>query len=237
MDGPAARVQLRVRALAPLAAAALVLATASAVPGSRGREGVAPTPEARDCCPAVSPDGTTIAFVRDPIGPSATFVVTTGIDGAGETALARGELDAPAWDLRWSPDGTRLAFTSNYRLFVVGLDGTGMRRIGPGFEYAWSPDGTRLAVNAEHFGGPIVLYSATGRKLRTLTRGADSAPAWSRDGRWIAFVRSAGREGRGKRGSGLYVVPSGGGRPRRVASDAGLGGGGGGGGGGGVGGG
>ena len=82
---------------------------------------------------------------------------------------------------------------------------------------AGSADGRRVAAVAlpstpagEESGvsGPIALFdAATGRRLRDLTAGKDSSPAFSPDGRTIAFVR----------GRGLYTVPVRGGRARRLA--------------------
>ena len=66
-----------------------------------------------------------------------------------------------------------------------------------------APDGDGSAVS-----GPIALFDATsGRRLRDLTSGRDSAPAFSPDGRTVAFVR----------GRDLYTVPVRGGRARRLA--------------------
>ncbi|MBI1280467.1 MAG: DUF5050 domain-containing protein [Anaerolineaceae bacterium] len=46
----------------------------------------------------------------------------------------------------WSPDGTRLAFGSRYRgVFVMNVDGSDLRRLGPGGAPMWSPDGGKIA--------------------------------------------------------------------------------------------
>jgi hypothetical protein len=82
---------------------------------------------------------------------------------------------------------------------------------------AGSADGRRVAAVAlpaaptddtAAVSGPIALFdAASGRRLRDLTTGADSSPAFSPDGRTIAFVR----------GRDLYTVPARGGRARRLA--------------------
>jgi hypothetical protein len=80
---------------------------------------------------------------------------------------------------------------------------------------AGSADGRRVAAVAlpaapedDAASGPIVLFdAASGRRLRDLTTGADAAPAFSPDGRTVAFVR----------GRDLYAVPVRGGRARRLA--------------------
>lgn len=76
---------------------------------------------------------------------------------------------------------------------------------------AASPSGRFIAaVSAplDDVRGPIAVYdSASGRRLRTLTRGRTGAtPSWSRDGKRIAFAG----------GGSIYVVRATGGRPRRV---------------------
>ena len=70
---------------------------------------------------------------------------------------------SPGLDIRpsWSPDGTRIAFTSNrdgnYEIYVMNADGTGQRRVthNPGKDdYAtWHPDGTKLLMVSERHGG------------------------------------------------------------------------------------
>jgi TolB protein len=122
----------------------------------------------------------------------------------------------------WSPGGRKIAFGSerdgNVELYVMNADGSDQRRLTHSQavegELAWSPDGREIAfVRSIHgrsgtvegiaSGGPLVrqeiyVMSADGSGQRFLARG--SAPAWSPDGRKIAF-RSA-RDGNGE----VYVV-------------------------------
>ena len=61
----------------------------------------------------------------------------------------------------WSPDGKRLAFTSNrdgnYEIYVMNADGTGLRNLtrhrGQDNYATWSPDGKRLAFISNRDGG------------------------------------------------------------------------------------
>lgn len=82
---------------------------------------------------------------------------------------------------------------------------------------ALSPDGTRIVyvlhtADREHDREDRALWTvaAGGGSARRLTRGtADTAPAWSPDGRWIAFLR--GGEGPQQ----LWLLPSEGANPSR----------------------
>ena len=74
---------------------------------------------------AVSPDGGRIAFTRsDPGRLEQIFVMN--IDGSGTRRVSRGD----NYDFlpRWSPDGTRIGFTSSRNgsmdIYTVRLDGT-----------------------------------------------------------------------------------------------------------------
>ncbi|SER18228.1 WD40-like Beta Propeller Repeat [Lentzea xinjiangensis] len=98
----------------------------------------------------------------------------------------------------FGPDG-RIAFQSyrdgNYHLYVIGLDGRGLRQLTRGRydhrEPAFSPDGTKIAFVSDRAGsyGVHVLDLASGAITR-LTEAPDdaAAPQWSPDGERIIFV-------------------------------------------------
>jgi hypothetical protein len=126
--------------------------------------------------PALAPDGTRIAFVRD-----GRLVVRPLADGKAR-AVASGGVRSPGW----SPDGGSLVFERGGQLVVLRL-GTGEQRLTAGESPAWSPDGTRVAFSR---GGDVhVVTLADGSETRlTEDPGRDESPAWSPDGARIAFV-------------------------------------------------
>jgi TolB protein len=138
--------------------------------------------------PAWSPDGGRIAFTA----PGELWIV--GANGRGRRLLAR---DASS-DTRavWSPDGRWIAYAGGSRgvfgVFVVSPAGGRPRLLSRRAEEAlWSPDGSRIALVRS--GTPreagIFLSAPDGRGTRRLTRGLDTEPTWSPEGRGIAFRR------------------------------------------------
>lgn len=152
--------------------------------------------------PAVSPDGTKIAFTRwgyDAYPPRAEIWVMNR-DGTGARRLT----DSRPWgagNAAWSPDGSHIAFVSDRGgdpdLYVMRADGSDVRLIAASEanegDPEWSPDGSRIAYERIQGngtkGGIFVLDVATETTTR-LTAKADLAsdPSWSPDGRMIAFL-------------------------------------------------
>jgi Tol biopolymer transport system component len=151
-----------------------------------------------------SPDSSKIAYAC-PVARhrrNGSEIHLVNADGSRPRLLRTGTLDA-AWPA-WSPDGTRIAFSTAVELaqntdrttpkaersdiYTVGLDGTGRRRIArQGVAPAWSPDGTAIAYRS--LCGMIRLVTPAGRDA---TPGGGSGlcpgfdwpgwPAWSGDG-------------------------------------------------------
>jgi Tol biopolymer transport system component len=108
--------------------------------------------------------------------------------------------------LDWSPDGLQIAF-SNGSIWLVNSDGSGLHRLqthSHSLDWApsWSPDGTQLAFASIRRGAPysappimpnrpggssVDIVAADGTHRSQLAPDA-LAPAWSPDGREIAYL-------------------------------------------------
>jgi Tol biopolymer transport system component len=163
-----------------------------------------------DIVPAWSPDGSRIAFTRDPgtpEPPAEAEIWLMGADGSNKTQLTDNNADdvAPAW----SPSGRRIVFArdpdgsgpEDAELWVMRADGSRERQLtdndADDFEPAWSPDGRRIAFTRDTDPNPdddvfnfdVFDIRPDGSDERQLTdeEGFDGGPNYSPDGRKIAF--------------------------------------------------
>lgn len=106
--------------------------------------------------------------------------------------------DTDGEEARWSPDGSRIAFTSyrdgNAEIYTMFSDGSGATRLtqNPAYDKdpVWSPDGDRIAFLRTGAGETSVhIMNADGSGDRSLTGTSNGhAPSWSPDGSTIAFI-------------------------------------------------
>lgn len=157
-----------------------------------------------DLNPSFSPQGDAIAFASDRTGAFEIHVRSFG-SGATDVAVTSdgGQNVQPAW----SPDGRLLAYHSAVHggVWIVPARGGIPRQLVPrGSNPEWSPDGRRLVYQSgEHpditptgasaqVGSTLWVIDADGGTPERLTSqgqpaGGHCAPAWSRDGRFVAF--------------------------------------------------
>ncbi len=162
--------------------------------------------------PALSPDGTRIAFASAPLNKDnqyedteiyvASFNYLTATMGP-PVRLTNNDTDE-YWPV-WSPDGQRLAFyrvlgqlpNRQMDIFVMNADGSGQTNItnhprGDGFP-TWSPDGQQIAFSSNRTGDYyIYAMNADGSNVRQLSNQRLSLrSAWSPDGTKIAYSADA----------------------------------------------
>jgi Tol biopolymer transport system component len=170
-----------------------------------------------------------IAFTRaDGSEPTEIYVIRP--NGQGLRQLTHRRHDA--YHSAWSPDGRRIAFTSQVygvgpNVFVKHLGG-GVRRVTRGpHDYwypTWSPDGRWIAAVRMRWDWPelyegLVVMRADGTRERVLLESdwmGFRNPAWSPDGQSIAF-EGTGVDFNGA-DPGLYIISPRGGAARRIAN-------------------
>lgn len=198
---------------------------------------------------AWSPDGSKIAFARGEDNTTNGFafklscrpeIYVINIFSRRYVDLTQG---AGGTDPAWSPDGTRIAFSSfrddnNSEIYTMSSDGNDVQRLtyteGGEAEPAWSPDGKQVAYAAHlrqvevgcgfiPMGRPpdtktdpsyIYVMDLDGANQTKLEiTSGGNEPTWSPDGAWLAFVIAD------KNGRQVYVTGASGSGLTQLTSD------------------
>ncbi|HLY21131.1 MAG TPA: S9 family peptidase [bacterium] len=176
----------------------------------------------RDSAPRWSPDGRTLAFLSDRDGANQLYLLPLeGGEPRRVSALPYG-----AGPAVWAPDGGRIAFRADVD---AGPGSPGGAAAADRAKDASCPRlVTRAQYKADGFGYTFgrrhhvfVLTVADGRVTQVTHEDAEHAgPAWSPDGRRLAFVRA--RAGAADYSLfDLWTVDASGGEPRRLTSEIG----------------
>lgn len=175
------------------------------MPLAGGAETRLTTTSAAETEPALSVDGTRLAYVTNAqLGTGKVWTAAPNMAGAARATPAGFGMDgAPELAPAWAPTGNRLALVStgdgSPDLFDYAIPGTPRLVAGSDdfseVDPAWSLDGTRIVyVSTVTGGGDLYLYRLSDGGVTQLTTrdGADAAPTWLRDGRIVYQAWSAG---------------------------------------------
>ncbi|MFH1228563.1 MAG: hypothetical protein V1701_11765 [Planctomycetota bacterium] len=159
---------------------------------------------------AWSPDGSQIAFETNNMSEDEKIYVVNA-DGSGQTPVTdnTGRNSEPAW----SPDGSKIAFKNtptthntnpdgsvavNFgktEIYVVNANGTNLRQVTENAEgvdspLSWSPDGAEIVYSSlkNNSWNIYTVEVATGQTRKLTSGNWDAFPAWSPDGKTIAFI-------------------------------------------------
>jgi TolB protein len=155
---------------------------------------------AYDGSPAWSPDGEQVAFVSDRDGEQKIYVMSSSGDLSPTNQVGT--------DPAWSPDGQRIAFSAG-AIYVMNSDGTSVIRLTNPFvgvqgqmqehdnNPAWSPDGGSVLFDRTNCDGlgfgclvELMVVKTDGSREQACCFQSNyrGEPAWSPEGRKIAFV-------------------------------------------------
>jgi Tol biopolymer transport system component len=142
--------------------------------------------------PSWSPDGDTLAFVRDePDNPKVWNLWTINLP-SGETRRLTSYRVGQPWGASWFPDGRRIAYSHEDRLVVMDLATGAQRTYRSPLKAtlvrtpAVSPDGKRVMFQV-YRKGTWLLDFRTGAMRKVLADPSAEEYTWAPDGRHVAY--------------------------------------------------
>ncbi len=169
--------------------------------------------------PTFSPDGTKIAFVSEDYDERTSKIYTVPTAGGEPTEVFDPTnqvdyMDYPG-DPAWSPNGSRIAFSArdgdNWEIYTIPVGGGSPKKLtntqGRDNNHpVWSPNGSKIAYHRSGFTSnpdypyfdQIFTVPVNGGRSTQVTRNTSGlyrgavTPAWSPDGRRIAFSALTG---------------------------------------------
>jgi TolB protein len=172
--------------------------------------------------PALSPDGSQIAFAGSAKGNVDIYVMNAAGGGVKRLTTTHALEASPDW----SPTGRQILYTSDQtgtpQIWVMDAEGTGARRVtfagNWNDEAAWSPKGDRIAFACRNEGdfNICVMDFASGATVQLTSEGSNGHPAWSPDGEKIVY--------QSRRGSStqIYTMDAADGANKKVLTEAGI---------------
>ena len=153
-----------------------------------------------------------IVFSSNRSGPWRIWSVRP--DGSALTELTKAGPDEQDVDPCVSPDGKSILFASTRGgttgVWTVAADGSKAERICDGDQAEWSPDGKRMVLRRKEQIWTRELATGQENQITPADWPHCSGPAWSPDGRLVAFAC------RWEAGNALFLVDAAGGKPTLV---------------------
>jgi TolB protein len=130
---------------------------------------------------AWKPDGSKLAYVSTGLsGQQLNEIYTINPNGTGPVRITYDGLAKKSLD--WSPDATKMVYTTVQGVYIINADGSGLSSPCTGRDARWSPDGQRIIFVTDALDGNEEIYTVRldGSDPRNLSKNPanDINPDW-----------------------------------------------------------